>query len=272
MLGIHYDCENRKQPGVKPKSWQQAHRRCKRIGQAGRSKSKRTHLVRMLVLPKVLWSAAWVFPNALKLWGLRDRIARTINGARYGNKPLRCSNFLWWEIYGKPDVCPFFYAAKTVVQVHAWRCRRAQNGEQPTDFTGARGAFLKVIRRWGWEQEEGANFRTAGGKLALLEDGKAAIHHTMARAWRDWHWLREERVRRDHDCRERLQGRELEVGAHRKFATQPSTIERVSQDRVGLMYARHCKWPVHWDSRCRCWTTDSQGTRIRTPNPDRPHW
>lgn len=79
-------------------------------------------------------------------------------------------------------------------------------------------------------------------------------------------------MRRHHDCRELLEGTEPEVGSHKRWAARISTFEAVSQDRVGLMYARHGKWPVHWDSRCRCWTTDGQGIRIRTPNPDRAHW
>ena len=52
MLGVHYDCANKRQRGVKQSAWKEAHRRCKRIGQAGRSKRKRTQLIRMLVLPK----------------------------------------------------------------------------------------------------------------------------------------------------------------------------------------------------------------------------
>lgn len=98
---------NGRQPGAQEAAWQQATRRCERIGQAGRSMRKRIQLVRTLLLPKVLWSAAWAPPTANQMSVLRSGIARLINGGCRGNHALCYSNFLWWEVHGDPAACPF---------------------------------------------------------------------------------------------------------------------------------------------------------------------
>ena len=77
-------------------------------------------------------------------------------------------------------------------------------------------------------------------------------------------WLKEGRVMRDEDYRERWKGKEPLLDAHRQWNRSEKRVEGIRMERVGWMYARHGKWQgVGLDnSRCRC----SQ------PRPDIAHW
>lgn len=80
MLGINYECTNQRRVFYKDKSWEQAERRCKRIRMACRERRRRAKYVRMLVLPKVLWGAAWERALREKMGKLRISIEKCMRG------------------------------------------------------------------------------------------------------------------------------------------------------------------------------------------------
>ena len=59
LLGIKYECTNRWKNELNQGAWDEAKRRCWRIGIALRTQKRRTKYVRMMVLPKALWNAGW---------------------------------------------------------------------------------------------------------------------------------------------------------------------------------------------------------------------
>ena len=95
---------------------------------------------------------------------------------------------------------------------------------------------------WGWEDMDNGKLRTADGPLCLLLEGRSAVKQIAVRAWCDWLWLGESRVRRDEDYHDRWKGLEPLAEAHREWNLEPCRAIGVSNARVGWMYARHGKW------------------------------
>ena len=109
---------------------------------------------------------------------------------------------------------------------------------------------------------DNGRLRTADGPLCLLLEGRSAVRQVAVRAWSDWLWLGESRVRRDEDYHERWRGLAPYAEAHKEWNLEPCRVIGVSNARVGWMYARHGKWEGLEHSLCRCGAS----------TPDRAHW
>ena len=103
---------------------------------------------------------------------------------------------------------------------------------------------------WGWKSAGGGWWETADGPLSLLYDGKSAVDKVAERAWADWLWKGESRVRRDEDYEARWEGREPFADEHKEWNDKPRLVEGVKNERVGWMYARHGKWTGLEHTRC----------------------
>lgn len=114
LLGIHYECTNRKRVHANDKKWKQARNRCKRIGLAlrgDRYAHKRRHYIRSLVIPKILWGAGWEkAPNA-NMKKTRLSIERCVRELPMERHVGSRSRLLAWATYIGEDVCPFLQAA-----------------------------------------------------------------------------------------------------------------------------------------------------------------
>ena len=194
LLGIDYECSAQERTFFKEKAWIQAERRCKRIMIAVRKISERRKMVRMLVLPKVLWGAAWVRVPAKKIWDLRLMIERCVR-RKWGSINSR-SKMLIWETSLGCEVCPYFYAARRAVMLEQRRLSRELAGHEKMTITGKGNPMNQVCKKWNWTHLEGARYQTRDGVLNLAMDGKATIKSICRRAWVDWLWLGESRVQR----------------------------------------------------------------------------
>ena len=217
-------------------------------------------MVRMLVLPKVLWGAAWVRVPAKKIWDLRLMIERCVR-RKWGSINSR-SKMLIWETSLGCDVCPYFYAASRAVMLEQRRLSRELAGHEKMTITGKGNPMNQVCKKWNWTHLEGARYQTRDGVLNLAMDGKATIKSICRRAWVDWLWLGESRVQRSANQEQELEGKEPLTTAHRKWNTQPPRAEGVRNERIGWMYAPCGKWKGRENSLCRC----------MQPTPDRAHW
>jgi hypothetical protein len=120
----------------------------------------------------------------------------------------------------------------------------------------------RVCKMWKWESMGEGVYKTQDGLLSLLDDGLSAITYVAERAWKDWMWRDESRVRRDEDYETRCAGREPLVDAHKEWNHEERRMEGVANERAGWMYARCGNWTGMEHSLCRC----------QQAKPDRSHW
>ena len=94
--------------------------------------------------------------------------------------------------------------------------KNALAGGAMRQLSDRRDVMGQLKQMWEWEDTETGMIRTADGPLCLLHEGRSAVKQVAVRAWADWLWLGESRVRRDEDYKERWQGLEPDAEAHRE--------------------------------------------------------
>jgi hypothetical protein len=261
LLGIYHECGPVPRPFVNTKAWAEGFRRLERIKYACHGVFKRQKMIRMLVLPKMLWGSAWQETPPKDLSRLRLAIERSIR-----RKPGLCigsrSKLLMWGGSLGPGSCPYFYAANRALGCERRRQTRIVRGSPVIKLLAKGHPLKRVLRDWQWIQRSETSYETADGPIDLILDSVSAVDSIAKRAWRDWMWKSESRVQRSPDYEMQWFGREPMLDEHVKWNAKHPLVNGVRNERVGWMYARHGKWAGLEHTRCRCGQA----------RPDRAHW
>ena len=89
-----------------PARWEEAARRCTRIGLALPTTAKKAKYVRMMVLPKVLWNAGWQAAPGYRMRALADQIEKFVLGFKNNACGHSRSRYLAWANVIGPHTCP----------------------------------------------------------------------------------------------------------------------------------------------------------------------
>ena len=79
------------------------------------------------------------------------------------------------------------------------------------------------------------SYETADGLIDLVVDSKSAVDSIAKRAWIDWMWKHETRVRRSPGYESRLYGREPMLDEHVKWNKMKPLASGIRNERVGWM-------------------------------------
>lgn len=170
LLGVVHEASRRKRGPLKEAA--------RRIKMAALSGMRRRKAVQVLVLRKLLWSAAGTRLPQGKMRRLATEIERCILGRVYTER----SRFLIWTCTPElgPKVCPFYNANLEAIRSQRRKLRRRYN-EERTAQGHSRDPMHFVEVEWGWRKVEEGQHLTRDGVLDLGADGDAT------RVWRDWH-------------------------------------------------------------------------------------
>ena len=215
----------------------------------------------MLVLPKVLWAAAWETPSNRQLTSLRTEIERCVR-RQWSRSMGGRSRLLVWDTHIGPQICPYHYAATRAIGMEQRRLKREIAGKSPIEIVGKGKPMTNVCDWLGWTHRGGSRYETRDGILDLNRDGNATINAILRRAWVDWMGITESRVLRSPDQLQKLVGSEPLTAAHRAWNKATRKVEGICNERVGWMYAPHGKWTGYEHTKCAC----------GADTPDRAHW